>query len=209
MVSASCGEQLPTSATEASVLATSVTREVAESLNDRGQFVLPFVPQGEIPFDRAKELAAAMWHDAAPFLLLTMERDRKGKVHAYELEPCERGFYAASAYSTVPAEAPNVVQKMLGSHWLIGMCYHGVQEIVVAVSARATDAVVGRGRIHLPEPGVANFLTMGVPMGTQIPTDPEQVANLVATTLHRRVATVPTRKLRRAQETPLEPPPYS
>jgi hypothetical protein len=180
------------------VAAGNLTGAAARSVDAEGLFILPDGGDGgevEITRQRAKELAAAMWHDAAPFIARIAETDRGGPVHS-DLQPCPRAFYVASAYVGVPENSPAVIRKALGPYWLVGLCYNGVEEVVVGVSAFATDARVGSGRIRLEAPGIGNFVSMGVPIGIEIPIPPEQIANLAAGGAKRRVASVPRLMMR-------------
>ena len=206
ILGSACGESILPPRNPSAIVAASVTGEAARSLDADGLFRLPSEGEGEGPEitrEKAKELAAAMWHDAAPFITHIAENDRGAPVHASSLRPCPRAYYAASAYVGVPASAPPVVRKALGPYWLVGMCYGSVQEVVIAVSAYATDARVGSGRIKLEDPGIANFLSMGVPAGAEIPTQPEVIANLVASAAKRPVAVVPRLIMRPRPHGPL------
>jgi hypothetical protein len=188
-----CRDQL-TNPRAPGVLARAVTGEAARSVDSNGQFVLPQGESGTLPeisADRAKSLAEAMWHDAAPFIQNSIETDRGAPIHSRDLKPCPRAYYVASAYLGVVADLRPVVQKALGPKWLVGMCHGGVEEVVVSVSSFATDAQTDTGRVQLRQPGTANFFTMGVPVGVEIPTPPEQIANLVAEATDRRVTLVP------------------
>jgi hypothetical protein len=199
VLSLGCRDYAPAHPTTSSAIAGNLTADAARSLDENGQFILARGGHGaepEITGERAKELAAAMWHDALPFVRDVVERDRGGPIHGTELRPCPRAYYVASAYTNVPPQAPLVLRKTLGPQWLVGLCYGDIQEVVISVSAYATDAETAPGRVRLKESGTANFSTMGVPLGVAIPTPPERIANLVAEKTKRRVAVVPMLTMR-------------
>ena len=175
-----------------------LTGEAAQSLNADGQFILPqhgALQTAEILGEDAKNLAAALWR-ASALVVPTLEHDRGGTIHTKDLQPCVRAYYVESAYSAVPADAPDVIQKALGPQWLVGLCYDNVEEVVVSVSAFATDAKLTADGRQLAQAGTSNFLSMGVPLGTEIPTPPEGLANASAKTASRRVSLVPLLTMR-------------
>lgn len=177
---------------DARILLTSVTGDAAHAIDGNGHFVLrQNVAPEEITEAQAKQIAAAMWHDVGPLLRPTLEQDRGGTINADALQPCARAYYALSAYSAIPDDGSMALRKAVGSQWLVGLCSGDVEQVVVAVSASATDVRLGQGRIQLLDPGVANFFSMGVPIGTQIPMPPELVADFVAKSTGQRVALVP------------------
>ena len=190
-IASGCTEPLSTSG--GSRLRSVLTGNAAAMLDASGQFVLPTgaTSEGEISGDRAKVLAMAMWRDAAPFIRNTLERDRGGAIHVDLLEPCPRAYYVASAYSHVPANLTPLERKSLGPQWLVGLCYGETQEVVVGVSAFATDVDVAAESPYLRRSGVNNFFPMGVPVGSRIPFPPEEIAEIAAGAASRRIAKVP------------------
>jgi hypothetical protein len=182
------------------VITASVTGDAAAGLNAEGQFILGMNLQDEIARGQARALASAYWTDAYPFILGVMTEDRGAVVHAADLVPCNRSFYVASAYEVIPPAMPAFIRKALASQWLVGMCYHGVEEVVIAVSALATDAAIENG--HLTKTGEGNFFPAGVPVGTEIPMAPEGIANGSAAVSARRVSKVPVLAMRSFPKAP-------
>lgn len=135
-------------------------------------------------------MAGAVWRSALLSVPL-YNNDRGAPIHATQLSPCPRAFYVEGAYSDIPSDAPLWLQKSLGPQWLVGLCYGGVEEVVVSISAYATDARLAADRIHLSAGGEGNFLIMGVPVGTEVPIAPERIADLTAERFGKRVAEVP------------------
>jgi hypothetical protein len=164
-----------------------LTPEAAQGVNGNGLFVLRGERSGEISVDQARTLATAFWRDVGPYISGTIEHDRGGIVHT-QLVPCARSYYVESAYTNVPVEVPINLQKELGAQWLVGMCVGTTEEVVIAVSAMATDASVSGGRITV---GQANFFCMGVPVGAEIPAAPENIAAVSANSSAKRVSAVP------------------
>lgn len=204
-----CGEQpVPTVALHADA-AQSVIGDALQNLDDAGRFRFDGsqVASDEITEARAKEIAAAYWEDAQRFVLSTAVADRGGMIHATALTPCDRAFYARAAYDDVSSMAPAVVQKVAGSHWLVGLCYQDIEEVVVAVSAQATDVVLSRATTRQParllDPGSSNFFSMGVPVGARIPVEPEVAARAAATASGRHVRAVPQLLMRERPHSPL------
>ena len=170
-----------------------LTGIAAQSIDSHGQFVLPNgggASAGEISREVATALGVAVWHSAQASLNL-YESDRGAPIHVDALVACQRAFYVESAYANVPADAPTVLRKALGPEWLVGLCYGGVEEVVVSVSAYATDAGLTPDGANLSAAGQANFLIMGVPVGAEIPMSPEAIANVTARSAGRRIAVVP------------------
>lgn len=165
----------------------------AQSLDASGHFLLPrhgADPAGEISVDQARRIAAAFARTA--FLSAAMlEADRGAPIHWGALAPCPRAYYVESAYSGVPADAPQVLRKQAGSQWLVGLCSGATEEVVVGISALATDVTLSSDSAEFVSVGKGNFMVMGVPVGVEIPTSPEVIANLTAAASHRRVALVP------------------
>jgi hypothetical protein len=90
----------------------------------------------------------------------------------------------------LPQDVTTVLRKAAGPSWLVPFCAAGTEQIVVSVSAYATDATIdGRGRIA--NFGDGNFSVQGVPLGLQIPIPPEEVARHVASASHDQIAMLP------------------
>jgi hypothetical protein len=193
LVGAACSESLPTEPVLAVDLA-NLTGVAAQSVGANGQFVLPIHganAAAEITGDNARKLATAFVADAGSDFTDALQKDRGAPIHFAGLRPCARAYYVESAYVDVPATVPDLMHKELGPQWLVGLCYGDVEEVSVAVSAYATDAVLDADGVSLVDGGDGNFLVMGVPVGAEIPMAPEGVANLAAQSSKRRVALVP------------------
>jgi hypothetical protein len=188
----SCTEPLPTVSQQPG-LSRLVTSNVMARVQGN-QFALPEhgdSVSAEISGDRAKQLVAAFWHDGARGLEYGVSRDRGAPIHSSELQPCSRAYYVTSAYRHIRSDAPVIIKKALGPHWLVGLCYGDIEEVVIGVSAFATDAKIGNGRFKVEDPGVVNFQVMGVPLGTTIPVTPEQIAQFVTDQTGHLLADVP------------------
>lgn len=198
LVLAACGSDtevaVPATVASSNQLRQVLSPRAAASLDRNGNFVLPQhgdSATAEISGTQAKALAFAYWRDAAEWLEDGVSRDRGALVHAHDLQPCARAYYATSAYAVLEADAPLLIRKTLGPQWLVGLCYQGTEEVIFGVSAYATDAKLGSGRVHLIDPGVGNFTIMGVPLGAEIPMPPERVAQFVAQKTSERLADAP------------------
>lgn len=172
---------------------TTLAGVAAQSLDASGHFILPqhgADSTGEISVDQARRIAAAFTRTLYSVTGL-MEADRGAPIHWGALTPCPRAYYVEGAYSGIPADAPLVMKKQAGSQWLVGMCYGSTEELVVSISAFATDVKLSADGVDIVAAGEGNFLPMGVPVGVEVPTPPEVIANLTAAVSHRRVALVP------------------
>jgi len=128
-------------------------------------------------------------------ILATIEADRGAPIDAGALRVCPRVYYASSAYRSVSENTPTALKKLVGSQWLVGLCAGAVQEVVIAVSASATDATLDEeGRIT--DFGKGNFLPMGVPVGVEVPMLPEAAAIFVADQTNSRIKAVPRLEMR-------------
>lgn len=187
---AGCGDSTGTRSIGEGVHRASLTGNAALSLDQAGRLLLANQAPGEIGEAQAKQLAMAWWHDARPFVIQQLEADRGGSI-AETLQPCARAYYAHTAYATLPPAVPLVLRKVVGSQWLVGLCSGETEQVVIAVSAQATDTKPGNGRRKLDDAGAGNFVPMGVPVGVEIPVSPERVADAVYQQTGRRVAAVP------------------
>ena len=185
--------KLPTAATE-SELRAALTVEAQSQLDAEGRFVLALQAPGEISESDAKQLAIAWWRSTVGFVRPVAERDRGAKIHADDLQPCPRAYYAVSAYEPTAEHIDPLIQKMTASRWLVGLCYGGTQEVLVAVSALAGDARTHEGRISAP--GLHNFFFFGVPVGGRIPVAPEDAAVTASMRTGTLVAAAPRLLLR-------------
>lgn len=146
---------------------------------------------GEIDAEQAKQLAMAMWRDGYGLMRHIIERDRGTPIHAEELVVCERAYYVESAYTATPQIDDLAILKSIAPRWLVGLCYGEVQEVVVSVSAFATDAELTANGRRLSRAGEGNFHTLGVPLGSVIPPAPENAVIAVAEATNRRISVVP------------------
>ncbi len=182
----------------------SVVGDAAKGLDANDRFVLRKESAGEIDGKHAIALAVAFWHDARRYVIGTVSADRGAQVHGEELTPCGRAYYAASAYQSTEAASSTALKKAKGSHWLVGLCYHGVQEVVVAVSAQAQDVEVLQASANaLSHPGRSNFFAMGVPVGAEIPISPEKAVTVAAERTGERISAVPRLRMRPFPSSPL------
>ncbi len=199
-----CGEGNGT-APPARMIRRSVTQNASANLdaNGRFQFETGAHAPDEIDAITAKSLALAMWKEHAIFLESTITRDRGGAApHTNQLQSCERAYYARSAYEAGAEAASTPLRKAAGAHWLVGLCYGGTEEVVIAVSANATDARLQGSLGRRANRGEANFFTMGVPVGTTIPFSPESVVDTCAQAFGARVSEVPVLTMRPVPNAP-------
>lgn len=196
MLSAACQDRdLAGPPADPSVAKSLVTGAAAAALDDQGRFVLSRPESGpyvEISGPRALELASAFLNQYGHIGVGVYEDDRGAKINLKELRPCPRVVYALSAYEAAPPVASLFMRKMLGSHWLVSFCGRsGMPEVMIAVSAHNTDVTVENGRLVEPGQMGANFRSMGVPVGVQLPPSPETAVLLAATSTGKRVSEVP------------------
>jgi hypothetical protein len=89
-----------------------VTPSVASKLDAGGHFLLAHGPldptRPEIDQQTAKRLGAAFMKTFGGWVRTLIEKDRGVPVHLNDLVPCERAFYAASAYE------PTALAKTIG-----------------------------------------------------------------------------------------------
>jgi hypothetical protein len=191
----------PSAGLDASVL----TGVAAQSLDATGHFILPLHgadSTGEISVDRARRIATAYLSTLSSVKDM-LDGDRGAPIHWGLLTPCPRAYYVESAYSDVPTDAPMVIQKQARSQWLVGFCYGTTEEMVVAISAYATDVTLSDDGSRITAPGVGNFLPMGVPVGAEVPMSPEATAIATAAASRRRVAEVPQLVMRSIPAAPV------
>ena len=171
-------------------LASVLTPDVRTQLV-QGEFVMPEASfqAGEIDAAQAKALANAYWHVRPDAFRGAVDVDRGAAVHFATLRPCGQAYYAASAYRSVPGHPDAIIQKLLGAYWLVPMCENMTEEVLISVSARASDAEVVNGQ--MVRSGSGNFQVIGVPEGVTIPAPPELIAEFVANVTGRRIAAVP------------------
>jgi hypothetical protein len=128
-------------------------------------------------------------------IIAEMQADRGAPIDAGALRVCPRAYYASSAYRSVSESTPTALKKLVGSQWLVGRCAGAVQEVVIAVSASATDAPLDEdGRIA--DFGKGNLLPMGVPVGVEVRMLPESAAIFVADQTNSRIKAVPRLEVR-------------
>jgi hypothetical protein len=195
MVFACSGKELSTTAPSSTVDRRYVTGEAAAALDASGRFILrsAAVADGsEISEARAIQLVSAYVRDFGEPARPQYEADRGEPIDLSNLGPCPRAYYASSAYDQTSLPVSEYGKRVLGSWWLVSLCRSdGAPIISVAVSARATDLQLDPVDQHLSNPG-DNFVSSGVPVGLlSVPSAPEGVAEIVATSTKQRVSKVP------------------
>lgn len=171
-----------------------VTADVQGALNASGQFVLQHgalsATYPEITESRAQQLALGLLRRFGDSWRDMLNHDRGGVVHLASLQPCAHAFYAATPYDSPPEGTHPFVRKVNGPQWLVPLCSGGVEEVLIAVSAYATDAALdSRGR--LSQAGLANFFAQGIPLGVTVPISPEYAAEAASHLSGRKVSAVP------------------
>src|SRR6266699_4406320 len=172
-----------------------LTVSAQQSVAPDGRFILqhsvlsPNIP--EIDEGQARQLATAFVRQFAHFFVPTLEKDRGGTISPSDLQTCPRAFYAAGAYEAISVTPPAVIRKATGPQWIVPFCATGTPQLAVNVSAYATDAVLSKDRTSFTSMGEANFQIVGIPVGKQIPADPEDLARSVSQATGQRISTVP------------------
>jgi hypothetical protein len=187
-----CSDGIQAVAPLKSTLRTSITDELQEAVGENDLFALAQERPGEITAANAEQLAVAFWEDFKPWLSPTFQKERGATLHADALKSCGRPMYALSAYTSTPADASTTLKRAMGSHWIVGLCYGRTQELVISVSALATDVRLrATGRTRVENPGRGAFFAAAVPVGASVPPSPEAAVMQVAKLSRRLVTEVP------------------
>lgn len=187
-----CSDGIQAVAPLKSTLRTSISDELQPAVGENDLFALAQERPGEITAANAEQLAVAFWEDAKPWLSITFQKERGATLHADALKSCGRPMYALSAYTSTPADASTTLKRAMGSHWIVGLCYGRTQELVISVSALATDVrLLATGRTRVENPGRGAFFAAAVPVGASVPPSPEAAVMQVAKLSGRLVTEVP------------------
>ena len=185
-------------ATDATVSA-AVTATVRSQLM-HGQFQLAVAagPVPQITDVQAEDLARAWRLDFGPWVEPTLESQRAASIDLASLVVCGRTLYVQSYFDLPDAALMSnpvsaAVVRGRGPWWLVSLC-GGAQDvqILLAVSAYATDLGLQQGHLVVPPIGGTWFVSLGVPRGAGsfVPL-PEDVAVAVAQLTGRHVSAVP------------------
>lgn len=165
-----------------------------------GSFVLSAMSSGETPeitATQAEALAMAWRTDFGPWVQGFLDEGHGGPVPLAQLTVCGKTLYVRSHYEMPPATAmadPVVAAHVrgYGPWWLVSLCEPGGgTDVVLAVSAYATDLSVADGHIVVPRIGGNWFIPLGVrPDEALLPT-PEDAAVRAAQATGRRISGVP------------------
>ena len=185
-------------ATDASVSA-AVTAAVRSQLV-QGQFQLA-VGAGSVPeitAAQAEDLARAWRLDFGSWVEPALESERGASIDLAHLSVCGQTLYVQNYF-----ELPDMglmsnpiaaaVVRGRGPWWLVSLC-GGAQDVQVllAVSAYATDLGLQQGHLVVPPVGGTWFVSLGVPRGAgSFLPSPEDVVVAVAQLTGRHVSAVP------------------
>lgn len=114
------------------------------------------------------------------------ERQRGASISFSRLRACGRAFLVESAYAPLPENAPELVKRIAGAHWLIPFCDGGSETLTVSVAA-SDGASTNMG----PDPRGANFYATAAIVGGHQPPIPEEVAADLSARTHRLISAVP------------------
>lgn len=189
-----CAVEEPASVGHLSPLESVLTGNAARALSADGTFPVAASAQGnrkEIDQQRATELAAAWLRTHINYVILhVLETDRGAPIALSKLKPCGRAFYENSLFEALPLEAPDVVQKIAGSHWVVPFCEGSDQQLSVSVSVYASDIATAPPSNQPSSTGV-DYWVVAIPPGRRAPAFPEDVALFVADKTGSRITEVP------------------
>lgn len=197
LLALACAEaNSPLAPYSARVEASFVSGAAAAALGADGLLRIPTPPPGpysQIDANRAVVLAQAYLTTFGQLANYTWKSDRQGVIDAGRLHTCARVVLAQSAYEPLPATVSVFTRKQFGAFWLVPACDIGTTPVVIiAVSIHDTDVTINAsGYLSQPPPSGANFLSMGIPVGVELPTTPEAAVKLTAQTTGRRVDKIP------------------
>lgn len=175
-----------------------LTGAAAAALGGSNQFALRTSGAGELTEADAKRAAAAYLRDFGAFHETRYEREHNAPIMLNELRPCSRAFYGVSPYTPPPGSASEIVKRAVGPFWLVPLCTGGsVPEVLVALSARATDMEVDAGTNgHIGRPMLGLIRSVGIPVGTSATAlEPEAAATALSALTGKRVSEVPVLEL--------------
>jgi hypothetical protein len=179
-----------------------VTGAAAAGLTAAGKFKLggpPADATAQISRARAEELAAIWPGQFGVWIRPRLEREHGAAVDLANLRVCGETVYAESPYEPVEATlarklAVGVYRRVFGPWWITQLCgVQGKPEVILAISAYASDLSIEGGKIQMPSVGGEWFAHEGIPRSLQVPLLPsaELAAVETAKRTGRRVAEVP------------------
>lgn len=147
-----------------------------------------------ITAERAGELALAYVRSFGPSLKPAWEKDRGAVIDMARLEIVSRILYARTPYVAFPAGYHPAFERAYGPYYLVPLGSEETPELLVAVSAYATDVAITRqGTIKRPVQRGNEFVTRGIPADASRwrLVAPEEAVEITARTTGARVIRAP------------------
>ena len=169
-----------------------VTGDAALALNDAGHFTLPDSvtrPSGQVDEEHAISAAIRYVRTYGRWFVGSWSRERGATVDLARLAPCGHAFYATSPYRALPANVSESRKRYFGPHWIVPICNGPSTEVVVSLSARATE-LQNSDFVPTSNEGLVSF---GVPadIASRAPFTPETAVALAYQITGKRVSGVP------------------
>ena len=196
VVLAACSDSLAVHADPSRArLAESVSGAAAAALQVDGTFRRGnpqfFGAAALIDARRATDLATAFITWYGRFFEPAWREQRGTAIDARSLVACGTAQFVASPYEPIVTEAGWAVRKAFGPRFRVSMCAGGVRQVVVSVSALATDVSLNRDGLEPAEDLLVTFAAAALPPDWEVPIDAEEAAQQLATVLGVRISTVP------------------
>jgi hypothetical protein len=207
-----CREQATAGPSDPSLLTAPLDQllvgEARAMLQENGQLKLPAPSPGATPSisrERAEAIAALWPGQFGVFILPTLEQAHGAPIDLTRLKVCRRTLYVDTPYdpskiSGVPDVVLGVVRRAYGPWWMVHLCgVKGVPQVIVSVSAYATEITIEGNKVGLPAFGGDWMRVDAMPLAApdEFPLGPERAIRLGAARTGSRVAGVPTLVVRR------------
>ena len=209
---AACREQAAAGPSDPSMLTAPLDQllvgEARGMLREGGELVLPTPRQGTIPIisrERAESIAALWPGQFGAFILPTLEQAHGSSIDLNRLAVCRLTLYVDTPYDPskiagVPDIVLGILRRAYGPWWMVQLCgANGLPQVIVSVSAYATDIIIEDKRMKLPAFGGEWMRVDAMPRAApdEFPLGPVRAIRLGAARTGIRVAGVPTLVARR------------
>jgi hypothetical protein len=173
-----------------------VAGEALGALDPTGKFSGASLATASVPIDREAAIALAMAfiRSFGPSLDAAWERRRGAPIDLSALRAVERVFLAATPYEPFPEGFHPAFRRGYGPYYLVPLGSGGDPELLVAVSALASDVRIDEhGMLELPPLGGAHFLAYALPtdLDDYAVVSPEEAVVLIGRSTGARTVRVP------------------
>jgi hypothetical protein len=168
-------------------------------LDEAGRLILPAPAEGTIPSiteERAESIAALWPGQFGAFILPTLEEAHGASIDMTRLRVCGRTLYVETAYEPsritgAPEAVLGVLRRAYGPWWMVPLCGpKQLPQIIVSVSAYATDITLDGSKMTLPTSGGEWMRVDAMPLAApnEFPLTAERAIRLGAARTGSRVA---------------------